>query len=665
MSVLDDLAFRLSRQLAGHPLFSRYFNSLDDFRSFAGAGSIEFENLFGLPLDELSGRFEVIGEQLFQNYNPPFIDVSEVLDFIEDELILSTHLDILNISCEDVKSRHRVISNAIAKSYFQRTLDEMARMADHANEPEHSPLRVHFDWICKVVLFLKGHSEEKPHADHLTCDFAHWVDSLQCELFLFSSGSEGIDRHARISLSHRRIHEQFDYVHSFMNAGQYRLAYSHLAKLYHTVLQLDQQIRSLQLLYKENEEAFFYDFINHKSSEEEGTYYFVSIRVKQIIDAETFPSRVKLEDFDALRIALLDIFKDAGLDSVVLLYEGQIRAFFKTKGSEVDLDIPDFMEKKVHRYIEKYALDRNYRIKSSGIGLDLVSRYPRQKIAILRQLNSFRLKEAFTFVTEQEIDELYDLTVEAKRITQLSNEALNEDRLTVFYQPIFGKDSQCDQYVEALVRAPVEDGFIEAGKFIHYLEQQGRMTDLDLSVLRHIRQDIPILRDCICKLSVNIYPSSFNEQSVVQAMIELADELRSNGIQLIIEITEQLFMQDLDYIEKLVHEHGIVFAMDDFGSGYSNLLQLIEYSEKGLVKVLKVDGSIVKKIEHDETVFKILQIIIQIASTLELAPVVMEYVFNEKVHEKLSALSVPLCYQGFYLAKPLPVDSLISLDFKV
>lgn len=662
MSVLDDLAFRLTRQLAGHPLFNRYFISLDDFKSFAGLESVEFDHLINLPLDELNRRFETIGEQLYQEYNPPFIDVSEVLDFIEDELILSAHHKTLNISCEEVKSRHRVISNAIAKSYFYLTLDEIARMADHANEPEHSPLRVHFDWICKVVLFLKGASDEKPHSDHLTCDFAHWVDSLQCELFLFSSGPERIDRHARITLSHRRIHEQFDYVRSFMEAGHYTLAYSHLAKLYHTVLQLDQQIRSLQLLYKENEETFFYDFINHKSSEEEGTYYFVSIRVKQIIDAASFPSQTKVEDIELLRIALLDIFEDAGLDSIVLLYEGQIGVFFKARGSEADLDIPDFMEKKVHRYIEKYALDHNYRIKSSGIGLDLIGRYPSQKIDILRQLNSFRLKEPFTFVTEQELDELYDLTVEAKRTSHLSNQALSEDRLTVFYQPIFSKDHQCDQYVEALVRAPVEDGFIEAGKFIHFLELEGRMTDLDLLVLRHIRQDIPRLRECVCKLSVNIYPGSFNEQSVVQAIIDLAGELRSNGIQLIIEITEQLFMQDLDHIEDLVHKHGIIFAMDDFGSGYSNLLQLIEYSEKGLVKVLKVDGSIVKKIEHDETVFKILQIIIQIASTLELAPVVMEYVFNERVHEKLSALSVPLCYQGFYLSKPLPIDSLINLN---
>ena len=261
MSALDDLAFRLTRQLAGHPLFNRYFNSLDDFKSFAGFESVEFENLFSLPVEELGTRFEAIGEKLYQEYNPPFIDVSEVLDFIEDELILSAHRDTLSISNEDVKSRHRVISNAIARGYFYRTLDEIARMADHANEPEHSPLRVHFDWICKVVLFLKGSIDEKPHSDHLTCDFAHWIDSLQCELFLFSSGTERIDRHARISLSHRRVHEQFDYVRSFMAAGQFTLAYSHLAKLYHTVLQLDQQIRSLQLLYKENEEAFFYDFI--------------------------------------------------------------------------------------------------------------------------------------------------------------------------------------------------------------------------------------------------------------------------------------------------------------------------------------------------------------------------------------------------------------------
>jgi EAL domain-containing protein (putative c-di-GMP-specific phosphodiesterase class I) len=660
VTILNDLAYRLTRQLAGHPLFNRYFESLEDFKSFAGLEAFELETFFSLTPQEIEKHFELLGERLFEVYNPPFIDVSEMLDFIEGELVLSSQQGDLSTGCNEIRARLKIIGNGIAKSYFYRTLDEIARMAEFANEPDHSPLQMHFDWLAMVVKYLKGTTADLPETNHLACHFAHWLSGLKSELLLFSAGEEREDRHARITLAHRRVHEQLIYILSFVDKNQYILGYSHLAKLYHTVLQLDQQIRSLQLLYKENEEVFFYEFIGKKSTEVQGAYYFVSIKVKQIIDIATYSSREKPRDIEALRDALCEIFEAEDLDCVVLLYDVQIAVFFKTKSEIVNLDIPAFMEKKVHRFIERYALNHNYQIKSSGIGLDLVGRYPEQKIEILKQLNNFKLKESFTYVTEREIDELYDLSIESMRISRLASQALSEDRLTIFYQPIFSHTGQCTQYVEALVRAPIGDEIFEAGKFIQYLEKEGRMGELDLLVLQHIRRDIPRLKTVVNKLSVNIYPSSFNDQKVIETLIQLASELRAHEIHLIVEITEHLFMQDLKHIERLAHEYGIVFAMDDFGSGYSNLLQLIGYSEKGLVNILKIDGSIVQKIDKDETVYKILQVIIQIAQILELEPVVMEYVFNERVHKKLSELSVPLCYQGFYLSKPLPLEQLIA-----
>ncbi|MEJ2427268.1 MAG: hypothetical protein P8101_23135, partial [Candidatus Thiodiazotropha sp.] len=61
---------------------------------------------------------------------------------------------------------------------------------------------------------------------------------------------------------------------------------------------------------------------------------------------------------------------------------------------------------------------------------------------------------AVFFKTKREIDELYDLSIESMRISRLACQALSEDRLTIFHQPIFSNNGQCTQYVEALVRAP-------------------------------------------------------------------------------------------------------------------------------------------------------------------------------------------------------------------
>ncbi|MBN2866081.1 MAG: EAL domain-containing protein, partial [Thiotrichales bacterium] len=126
------------------------------------------------------------------------------------------------------------------------------------------------------------------------------------------------------------------------------------------------------------------------------------------------------------------------------------------------------------------------------------------------------------------------------------------------------------------------------------------------------------------------------------------------------EITEQTAVKSINTLKKLKQKQGIVFAMDDFGSGYSNMLQLVEMAESGIISIIKIDGSLVKGIETSEKRFTLIKMLVEIAKTLNLQPVILEYVENQKTVELLNTLAHDVLYQGFYFDKALPIKTLLK-----
>ncbi len=656
ITLFQNLAFRLTHKLISHPLFNQYFNSLDDLKELTGFEKHELEDIFTQGEDELATHFENIGKKLFLEFHPPFIDITQFLEFAANELSTLILKHDMNYPAERVLTLYQLIRNSIAKSYFYLTLNDIALMASQAHEEEYSPLSIHFLWLENTTKYLSGLIDTPPEKDHLSCDFSHWLNSLECELLLSCTGEDRTEHQAKIFLSHRMIHQQLIYVISFVKEKDFAQAFSHLQILYQSVLEMDQQIRSLQLYYIKNEEYHFFNFIDQKASEVNGLYYFVSIRIQQT-QTVNFRKQV-FHKLQSVKNDLQRLLKIIGIDGITLLYDNQMTIFFQIKSPMSELKVQNFMQNELHPFIKNITAKDGYSSHSIGIKMDTINSYREHRIAILKELEHYQVSQDFTYFSKTDAEQLYLETIKSQRISQLTQKALEEDQLEVFYQPIVQSKESPLQYVEALVRAPSEEGYIDAEQFIHFLESKNKMKDLDLLVMRHIKQTIPRLSKLVNKISVNIYPNSFKEPEIIASIIDLNETLQSSGINLVLEITEYVFIQDMEVIETLATENGITLAMDDFGSGYSNLLQLIEYSERGILEILKVDGSIVKKIDTNETVFMVLQSIIKIAKILNMTPIVMEYVYNEEIHHKLESLGIPLNYQGYFFAEPLSLDDL-------
>jgi EAL domain-containing protein (putative c-di-GMP-specific phosphodiesterase class I) len=188
------------------------------------------------------------------------------------------------------------------------------------------------------------------------------------------------------------------------------------------------------------------------------------------------------------------------------------------------------------------------------------------------------------------------------------------------------------------------------------MEKENKMEEVDLYVLDKIYEYIDKLRISVTKIALNIYPTSFLNPEIGEKIAALVQALRKKGIDLIVEITEQALVASREPLLKLVKEHDVIFAIDDFGSGYSNFLQLIEMADLGIVKMMKVDGSLVKSIDKDVKKFDVLKN----TFSLGLQPIVLEYVENKAILQQLTSLSGDILYRGFYFDKALPIDTLVS-----
>lgn len=138
----------------------------------------------------------------------------------------------------------------------------------------------------------------------------------------------------------------------------------------------------------------------------------------------------------------------------------------------------------------------------------------------------------------------------------------------------------------------------------------------------------------------------------------ILDRLRSYPYpeRVIIEFVETEDCSNLELMQKFiddVHEIGSKIAIDDFGSGYSTFTTIVNLKPD----FIKIDGSIVSKINQNDSNLKILDTICYLAEGMGIKTIA-EFVDNAEVQALLEKNNVHHS-QGFYFSKP----AMMSEDF--
>lgn len=172
---------------------------------------------------------------------------------------------------------------------------------------------------------------------------------------------------------------------------------------------------------------------------------------------------------------------------------------------------------------------------------------------------------------------------------------INKNLLTYCFQPIVSaKTGQIYAY-EALMRS-VGEYQISPLTILQYATMMGRLYEIEwityYNVLRNIRENEALFHGK--KVFINSIPGHFITDSDFARLHELYSDLFSR---LVVEFTEQAEMDgdELQQMQLRCAQNDMEIAVDDYGTGYSNISNLLRYAPN----YVKIDRSLISNI-HEE-----------------------------------------------------------------
>lgn len=240
-------------------------------------------------------------------------------------------------------------------------------------------------------------------------------------------------------------------------------------------------------------------------------------------------------------------------------------------------------------------------------------------------------------------------------------DALDADRLLVYYQPIVTLPDHRLHSVEALARMVTPSGeIVGPAGFIPRAEELGLIGRLGLTVLNQALADSNEISAAVGReIAVSVNISAAQVDPVLPEVV--AEALHASGVpaeRLVLELTETLLAESHEEFGEVldrIRAMGCEVALDDFGTGFSSLSYLA-----GLpVDLMKIDKSFVGRLGTSADSFALVRTLLQLAQNLGLATVA-EGVETVEQADVLRGMNCARA-QGFLFARPLPLSDLVEL----
>ncbi len=261
--------------------------------------------------------------------------------------------------------------------------------------------------------------------------------------------------------------------------------------------------------------------------------------------------------------------------------------------------------------------------------------------------------------SEQEItiadEELVNKLRDQNQVKGIIDEALREDRVEVFYQPIINVSESKFKAAEALVRIRQKNGeIIPPGEFISIAEENGQIIQLGIRVLEKVCQLLSTgeaQKYGLEQVEINVSAAQFDHENPAKHVIEFMEQYQIDPSQINLEITETAAGENRDIMiqnmEKLI-DKGVTFSLDDFGTGRSN----IDYFVNMPVRTIKFDYTFTRGFFVNEKIKHVLTGMVDIIHKMNLS-VVVEGIETKEQMEVMKAMNVEFI-QGFYYSRPIP-----------
>lgn len=251
-------------------------------------------------------------------------------------------------------------------------------------------------------------------------------------------------------------------------------------------------------------------------------------------------------------------------------------------------------------------------------------------------------------------------------IDDIISRAVKDKSFEMYYQPIYSISQKRYIAAEALIRLkdPVY-GNVSPGLFIPASEINGMIHDIGDFVLEEVIRfvsDNKIGSLGLEYIEMNLSASQCIEIDLVDKVRNLMEKYDVQPGQISLELTEtaaDINPVIVDHNIKTLHGLGIRIALDDYGTGYSNIKRVTSLP----IDQVKLDKSFVDMID-DKQMWIVIQDTVNMLKEMG-KEILVEGVEDEDVAKKFTDIEADLIQgcelmQGFYFCKPLPAEDFVE-----
>lgn len=230
-----------------------------------------------------------------------------------------------------------------------------------------------------------------------------------------------------------------------------------------------------------------------------------------------------------------------------------------------------------------------------------------------------------------------------------------------YYQPVMNLKTGKLVGCEVLVRWVKRSGeVVPPGAFIDYAEMSGLAVPMTLSLMEQVRYDLEEL--CAdapdFKVSINLFEGHFRDGSIVDDIQSIFGGSGIDYRQLVFEITERRPLDDRESVNRVIsamHQLGVRVAMDDAGTGHSNLAYLQTLG----IDIIKIDKIFVDMIRDANVPVPVIDGLISMARDMGIE-IIAEGVETQEQALYLRSKNVYFA-QGYLFSPPLKLSSFLTL----
>lgn len=260
---------------------------------------------------------------------------------------------------------------------------------------------------------------------------------------------------------------------------------------------------------------------------------------------------------------------------------------------------------------------------------------------------------------------LHDRHQEETRHVADLTDAVRQNKLQFYYQPVVCTETQKVEFFETLVRWPdAGRGLVKPTDFLPLAESLGLMPEIDFQAMsaacrmRHRLSGTTLGADVL--VSFNCAEQTLEHPDVLTTMRAALEAYDVDPSEICIELQESALFEEED-----VQAHrrrniagfqalGLPVLLDDFAASYVGLRHLSESGVAGL----KLDRSVVRRLLTEPASARIARMVMELGSDLEIFAVA-EGVVSAEQAERVQSMGGEMV-QGHWLSPAMPETDVLS-----